>query len=299
MIRGATRDDEYLPDIADGLWGEAQPIEHHPTVRAHPLGERVGQRRGLLVDLFKHEGFVSRFLSGFLVPIDGLDLPLDPGALHVEDQSAAPRDHHHIPVFGKDHGTGLCEEGGNGRGQVVLALAQTHNERRLLAHPHDHIGFIDCYGTVGEVPLHLPVGFYHGMAKGSSIGALDEMRHHLGIGLRRERVPLRLKLGPQAEVVFHDAVEDDGEASAAVGVGMSILVGGSPVCRPSGVSDTYRPAVAEFMKHRFEIVEVAHRVKELEAALGDYEIPASPYPDTRACADPEGCPGTACHRRNR
>ncbi len=66
---------------------------------------------------------------------------------------------------------------------------------------------------------------------------LDQVRHHLGVGGRGERVPGRLELGPQLGVVLDDAVVDDGQAPRAVGVRVGVLRGRAPVGGPAGVAD--------------------------------------------------------------
>ena len=117
--------------------------------------------------------------------------------------------------------------------------------------------------------LHLPVGLHHRLAQRALVGPLDEVGHHLGVGLGGEGVALGLQFGPQAQVVLHDAVEHDGEPAGAVGVGMGVLVGGPAVGGPAGVGDAHRAPVAELGQDRLEIVEVAHGVEQLEAALVD------------------------------
>ena len=68
------------------------------------------------------------------------------------------------------------------------------------------------------------------------------MGDHLGVGLGGEHVALVLELGPQAQVVLHDAVQHDGEAARAVGVRMGVLVGGTAVGGPAGVGHAQRAA---------------------------------------------------------
>ncbi len=270
MVRGAAGDDDHLPDVPDGVGSEAKPIKNDPPVRAHPLGEGVGEGGGLLVDLLEHERLVACLFRRFLVPVDDLDLPLHHHAVHIEDLGARPRDDHHVPVLGEDHPAGLGQKGGDGRSQEVLAFAHAHHERGLFADPHDHVRLVHRYGAIGEVPLHLPVGLDDCLPQRSPVGPLYEMRDHLGVGLGGELMALFLELGPQAQIVLHDAVEHNGEPSLAVRVRMGVLVGRPAVGGPPGVSYAYSPPVAEIGEDRFEIIEIADGMEQLEAALVDY-----------------------------
>ena len=196
VVRGAAGDDDHLLDVPDGVRSEAKPLKNDAPVRARPLGEGVGQRGGLLVDLLEHERLVARFLRGFLVPVDDQDLPLHHHAVDVEDLGARPGDDDHIPVLGEDHRAGLGQEGGDGRSQEVLTFAQAHHERGLFAHPHDHVRLVHRYGAIGEVPLHLPVGLNDRLPQRPLVSPLDEVSDDFGVGLRGELVALLLELCP-------------------------------------------------------------------------------------------------------
>ena len=67
--------------------------------------------------------------------------------------------------------------------------------------------------------------------------ALDQVRDDLGVGLGDERVPFRLQLALQIEVVLDDPVVDDDDAAGAVAVRMRVLFGRPAVRRPARVAD--------------------------------------------------------------
>ena len=79
-----------------------------------------------------------------------------------------------------------------------------------------------AHGVLEPVVLHL---------------ALDQVRDDLGVGLGLERVPLRLQLVLQLEVVLDDAVVDDDDAAGAVAVRVRVLFGRPAVRGPARVAD--------------------------------------------------------------
>ena len=64
--------------------GEVDAVE-----RREPVGDRLGDGVGLLVDLLHHEGRVAALLGRVLVPGDLLDLALDRVPVGVGDRCAA------------------------------------------------------------------------------------------------------------------------------------------------------------------------------------------------------------------
>ena len=62
---------------------------------------------------------------------------------------------------------------------------------------------------------------------------------------------------------------DDREATGAVYVRVGILAGRPPVGGPPGVGHAHRALGAYLMQHRFETIEVPHRMEQLKPALVD------------------------------
>jgi hypothetical protein len=73
-------------------------------------------------------------------------------------------------------------------------------------------------------------------------GVLDEVGQDPAVGLGATRVPLGLQLLLELEVVLENAVVDDDERAAAVGVRVSVLLGRTSVGRQARVADSDRAA---------------------------------------------------------
>ena len=267
MIGGATGHDDHAVDGLQGLRTQTQAVQEHLTLGTDALRKSVGQRCGLLVDLLQHESLVAGLLGRIIVPVDLQRLPVDEGALQVGEFDALGPDHDHLAVIREHNPAGFGHEGGDGGSQVVLTLTEADDERGLLPYGHDGLRLVHGDRAEGEVPIHGPVCVGHCLPETAPVGPLDEVGDHLGIGLGRERVSIGLQFCPQGHVVLHDAVENDGEAAAAVGVRMRILVGGTAVCRPARVRYPYRGRVAEFVQAHFKVVEVPHRVDQPQTAV--------------------------------
>ena len=50
-----------------------------------------------------------------------------------------------------------------------------------------------------------------------------------------------LEAGLEAGEIFHDAVVDDGDAAAAVGMGVAVVIGRASVGGPTGVAQPHSP----------------------------------------------------------
>jgi hypothetical protein len=67
VVRGPTGDDHDPPHTRQHLVGELRELD---VIARRPVGDRLGDRVGLLVDLLEHEGVVAALLGGVGVPID-------------------------------------------------------------------------------------------------------------------------------------------------------------------------------------------------------------------------------------
>ena len=89
VVGGAAGDDHDPPHAAQEVVVELDLGEVDAVVAGQPVGDRLGDRVGLFVDLLQHEGLVAALLGGVLVPGDLLGLALDRVAVGVGD--ASPR----------------------------------------------------------------------------------------------------------------------------------------------------------------------------------------------------------------
>src|SRR5215467_9323438 len=78
-------------------------------------------------------------------------------------------------------------------------------------------------------------------------------------------MPLRLELGLELEIIFEDAVVDDGEASVAVAMWVGVVVCRAPMGCPSRVAEAYRPAQRIRRDEAMEPIDPAHAAPYLEA----------------------------------
>ena len=74
VVAGAAGDDHDPPHPGDEVVGELELGEVDTIQPGQPIGDRLGDRVGLLVDLLQHEGLIAALLGGVLVPGDLLDL---------------------------------------------------------------------------------------------------------------------------------------------------------------------------------------------------------------------------------
>ena len=222
-----------------------RPSRITPPVGPDALGEGVGQSSGLLVDLLEHEGLVPALLGRLVVPVDRPGPAGSTGvAIEIEDLDRVAADHHHVPVLREEHGRVSARKAGMAEAMKFSPSPRPTTSGVSLRMPTITSGSSTAMAQYGEVALHLPVGLHHRLAERALVGPLDQVGHHLGVGLGGEGVPLGLELGPQAQVVLHDAVEHDGEAPGAVGVRMGVLGGRPAVGGPARVRDAQGAAAS-------------------------------------------------------
>ena len=101
------------------------------------------------------------------------------------------------------------------------------------------------------------------------------MRDDLGIRLAGELDPLRLQCGAQFAVVFDDAVVDDGNPSAPVGMRMGIAVIGRSMGRPSGMPDAGPPAHRTSRELLLQVLDPPGLLGDLQRAIAVYDGDAS------------------------
>ena len=203
--------------------------------------QRVGHRLGLLVHLLGHEVLVAALLRRLDVPRDGELLGLDrrpveraspqasPGVSTASSSSASAKTLTRVPDQRRDvrRQAAPCRRASPSTSGVVRRAAtivsgSSAETTAMENAPRTRRNMERVASASGR-----PVG--HAL--------LDQVRHHLGVGGRGQRVPGRLELGPQLGVVLDDAVVDDGQAARAVDVRVGVLRGGAPVGGPAGVPD--------------------------------------------------------------
>ena len=154
------------------------------------------------------------------------------------------RGHDHDLVVLQDHPVlGVVQEGREVAGHEVLPNAAPRDQRQVPLGPDHHPRVPLVQHGQRERPFQPLQRLAHRIREPEPLGQrpLDQMGDTLGVGLRREPVPLRLQLLPQAVEVLDDPVVDHRHPPRAVEVGMGVAVGRLPMGRPPGVPDPAHP----------------------------------------------------------
>ncbi len=212
--------------------------ERHGAV-VHATEQRVGDGLGLLRDLLLHEARPAALLGSGCVPGDLELLRVGGGAGEVDHLDAVGPDRHDLVLADLHGAAGVLDERGDIRTEEVLALAQTDHERGAAAGADHDAGGVLVHREQGEGAVEPCDAAPHGLGQVARlpVGAADEQRGHLGIGLALEHLTGIRELGLELGEVLDDAVVDEGELAPVAEVRMRIDVGGAAVRRPAGVAD--------------------------------------------------------------
>ena len=96
------------------------------------------------------------------------------------------------------------------------------------------------------------------------IGLFDQMREGLGIGLALKVMTAALKLLAQLGKILDDAVMDDGDATIAAGMGVSVDDRGLAVSSPAGMADTAGSVTIDVGKLALQARNLAHAADDIE-----------------------------------
>jgi hypothetical protein len=233
------------------------------------------------VDLLEHERLVAALLGLLGVPVDGLDRALDGHAGGGEELDALGADDDDLVVLDVLDVPRVCEEGGDARGQELLAVAAADDQRALLAGADDDAGLVGRHGHERVVAAEAVVGDPDGL--GEVVGGLelarDQVRHDLDVGLRRELDALRQQLVLELHEVLDDPVDDDVDAVVLVEVRVRVVLADAAVGGPAGVADAGRgrrggdgddasgAGLRGLRDGRAQRAQVADRADRVEAAL--------------------------------
>jgi hypothetical protein len=193
----------------------------------------------LLGDLLEHEVVVAGLLRGRGVPVHVVVVDLGLGAVEVGDGDALPAQLHHLVLAELDGVPGVRDEGCHVAGEEVLPGAHADHEWGVAAGAdHDVRGVRvhrdQCEGAL-EPAAHLP----HGLGQVSAPRGdrlLEQVGHHLGVGLRAQLVAAALQLGAERREVLDDPVVDHRDVPGAVHVRVRVAVVGRAVGGPPRVA---------------------------------------------------------------
>ena len=100
------------------------------------------------------------------------------------------------------------------------------------------------------------------------IGFFDQMSEDLRIGLALKVMAAALQLLAQFGEVLDNAVVDDGDATIAAGVGMSVNDGRLAVGGPTGVADTAGSVAIDIGKLALQTRNLTHAADNVEVRRG-------------------------------
>ena len=202
--------------------------------------ERVRDGARLLADLLLHEARPAALLGGGSVPghLEGLGR----GGLAVEvddlDRVGTDRDDLVLPDL---HGlTRVLDECRDIGAEEVLAVAEADHERGVPSRADDDARHVLVHDEQGERAVQAADRGSErlGEIAGLPVGVAHEQGCDLGVRLAREDIAGVEKLLFEVGEVLDDAVVDEGELAVVTEVRVSIAIGGSTVCRPTGVADS-------------------------------------------------------------
>ena len=270
MVAGAARDDVNAIDEVELLHGKVQLIDGkgaaHQTAR-----QRIADDARLLVDLLEHEVGVSALLGHVEVPINVRDLGvLDDLAGGGVVRHALGRElgqltvvHDHHVARGVDHGDDVA-------GNIGALGALAHHQRGILARGHDGARLVGGHdGQRVRAHQALACGTDGGQQVGRAIAQrlLDQMRHHLSVGVAGEGMPRRLQLLAQVGEVLDDAIVHHGDAAVAAGVRMGVGLARAAVRGPTRVADAARALEVEVPQRMGQAGNLALAVHHLKLAI--------------------------------
>ena len=264
----AAGDDLHVLHLREQAVGvDAEDVGQDAVVGDATL-ERVGDRARLLEDLLQHVVAVLAALDR----IGGhLALPhraVRRLAVRVEDRVAVEHDLDQVAFLEVGEAGGFADQRLHVGAEVVLALADADHQRAAAARTDDVAGLRAVHHRDRVGAVQAPRGLEHGRAQ---VGAarervVDEVRDHLGVGVRIETVAIRLQFAAQLRVVLDDAVVDHrdalvGDMRVRVG-GVGYAVGGPARVRDAGGARDRRRGI-----QRFELPDLAGRAHARELSV--------------------------------
>ncbi|MNS64507.1 hypothetical protein D3C72_976380 [compost metagenome] len=218
------------------------------------------------MDLLEHEVLEAGFFSGHQVPVDAGDGVVDGLAIAGEEVDALAADLGDLAVFHVDDLAGVVEDGGNVRGEEVLALADADDQGAALAGADEAagLGLVQHGDGVGALDGFERVE--HGVEQIAVVEARDQVREHLGVGLGLELDAAGHELGFQLNEVLDDAVVHHHQITRGVGVRVGVVGGGAAVGGPAGVADALRAHGRVGGELGFQVAQFADLAAQIERA---------------------------------
>ena len=204
-----------------------------------PPAQGVPDGLRLVVDLLEHEVREPALLRRRDVPGHLEHVPVQGPPVQCRQRDPVRRDAREVAVFQDEHAARLPHDGGDVRGQEVLALAQPDDERRSGLGGVDDIRLLAGHDADGIRARHLGQGRPDGrLQRPRRLPVrLDQVRQHFRVRVAREDVPCLGQLLFQPDIILDDAVVDQRQPPGAVRVRVGVDIVGPPVRRPARVRD--------------------------------------------------------------
>ncbi len=185
-----------------------------------------------------------------------------------DEPGAGRRDLDDLAVLDQLHPRRLALERGDRRRQEHLTLAHADDERALQPRADEQVRVLLVDDNEREVALELLVDDADGVEQVAPVVALDEVRDHLGVRLRREDVALGLEALLQLAEVLDNPVQRDRDlAPVAARERMRVLLGDLAVRRPARVADAGAGVGAVRLDRLLQVVQVADRADVFEPTV--------------------------------
>ena len=219
-----------------------QVVQHHPAV-PDAGGDGLADGLRLLHDLLGHEVGVAALLRRGHVPVDGAVGLFHRGHLVVEHVHAVGGEDGDLPVVHVGHVPGVLDDGRHVGGDEVAVLPVADDEGAVLPGGDEGVGIVGADDAEGIGALDPPQAAAHGLQHVVALVVveLQQLGHHLRVRVGGEVDALAHQVLLELQIVFDDAVVDDGDPAVLADVGVGVDVVGLPVGGPAGVADAQAP----------------------------------------------------------
>ena len=211
---------------------------HVTLLHRQPTDERLLDRPRLLEDLLEHEVLVPGLLGHDRVPRDALRLARHRLPCRVEEPHAVGPQDGDLSVLEEDHVARVREDRRDVRGDEVLAVAESDDDRRAIAHGDDGARIGGGDDDQREQAAQSRSARVTAACRPSSASSRPTRCATTSVSVSvRNVMPRAWSSLLQLEVVLDDPVVHEDDAAALVAMRVSVLLGGTAVRGPACVTD--------------------------------------------------------------
>ena len=242
MVAGAAGDDVNPGEVADVLRRQMQIVQHHTAV-PDAGGDGLADRLRLLHDLLGHEVGVAALLRCGHIPVHQTVGLLHRQQLVVKHVHAVGGEDSDLPIVHVHHVPGVLDDSRHVGGDEVAVLTVADDEGAVLPGGNEGVGVIRTDDAEGVGPLDPPQAAAHSLQHVVAfvVVELQQLCHHLRVRVGGEVDALAHEVLLDFQIVFDDAVVDEGDPPVLADVGMGVDVIWLPVGGPAGMPDAQVP----------------------------------------------------------